>query len=76
MVRLPVFDASGYPLQQRGVTIYPGLYFVGLPWLHKAKSGLLFGVSDDATHIAFQIITREKSELRDKNIFVEPEVSL
>ncbi|HEX4577725.1 MAG TPA: NAD(P)-binding domain-containing protein, partial [Edaphobacter sp.] len=45
MVRLPVFDASGYPIQQRGVTIYPGLYFVGLPWLHKAKSGLLFGVS-------------------------------
>src|SRR5271169_5496007 len=67
MVRLPVFDASGYPIQQRGVTIYPGLYFVGLPWLHKAKSGLLAGVSEDAAHIAFHIITREKSEFRYKN---------
>jgi putative flavoprotein involved in K+ transport len=74
MVRLPVFDADGYPIQQRGVTIYPGLYFVGLPWLHKAKSGLLFGVSEDAAHIAFHIISRETSEFREKNIFAEPEV--
>jgi putative flavoprotein involved in K+ transport len=74
MVRLPVFDASGYPIQRRGVTIYPGLYFVGLPWLHKAKSGLLFGVSEDAAHIAFHIISRETSEFRDKNTFAEPEV--
>ena len=74
MVRLPVFDADGYPFQQRGVTIYPGLYFVGLFWLHNAKSGLLFGVSEDAAHIGSHIITREKSEFRDKNTFVEPEV--
>jgi putative flavoprotein involved in K+ transport len=74
MVRLPVFDASGYPIQERGVTIYPGLYFVGLPWLHNAKSGLLFGVSEDAAHIAFHIINREKFEFRDKNTFAVPEV--
>jgi putative flavoprotein involved in K+ transport len=74
MVRLPVFDADGYPIHQSGVTIYPGLYFVGLPWLLNAKSGLLFGVSEDAAHIAFHIITREKSEFRDKNTFAEPEV--
>jgi putative flavoprotein involved in K+ transport len=29
MVKLPVFDADGYPIQRRGVTDYPGLYFVG-----------------------------------------------
>ncbi|MBP1704250.1 MAG: dependent oxidoreductase [Chloroflexi bacterium] len=33
LVKLPVFDGDGYPVQQRGVTDYPGLYFVGLPWL-------------------------------------------
>jgi putative flavoprotein involved in K+ transport len=76
MVRLSVFDASGYPIQQRGVTIYPGLYFVGLPWLHNAKSGLLFGVSEDAAHIAFHIMNREQSEFRDKNTFAEPELVL
>jgi putative flavoprotein involved in K+ transport len=76
MVRLSVFDASGYPIQQRGVTIYPGLYFVGLPWLHNAKSGLLFGVSEDAAHIAFHIMNREQSEFRDKNTLAEPELVL
>jgi putative flavoprotein involved in K+ transport len=76
MVRLSVFDASGYPIQQRGVTIYPGLYFVGLPWLQNAKSGLLFGVSEDAAHIAFHIMNREQSEFRDKNTLAEPELVL
>jgi putative flavoprotein involved in K+ transport len=56
MVRLLVFDADGYPIQHRGVTSYPGLYFVGLPWLHNAKSGLLFGVPEDAAHVASHII--------------------
>jgi len=52
IVRLPVFDADGFPIQSRGVTDYPGLFFVGLPWLHNAKSGLIYGVGDDAATIA------------------------
>ena len=55
LVRLPVTDSDGYPIQQRGVTDYPGLYFVGLPWLHKYKSGLLVGVGEDAEYVAEQI---------------------
>jgi putative flavoprotein involved in K+ transport len=55
LVKLPAFDEDGYPLQKRGVTPYPGLYFVGLPFLHKVKSGLLFGVAEDAAHVAHQI---------------------
>ena len=55
MVHLPVFDGDGYPIQKRGITDYPGLYFVGLPWLHNAKSGLLFGLAQDAEHIAAAI---------------------
>lgn len=55
MVHLPVFDPDGYPLQTRGVTEYPGLYFVGLPWLHKYKSGLLVGVGEDAEYVVSQI---------------------
>jgi putative flavoprotein involved in K+ transport len=47
----PLFDADGWPLQSRGVTSYPGLYFVGLHWLHKRKSSLLFGVAEDAEHV-------------------------
>ena len=55
LVQLPIFDADGYPIQKRGITEHPGLYFVGLPWLHNAKSGLLFGVAQDASHIAAAI---------------------
>lgn len=62
LVRLPVFDGDGYPIQQRGVTQYPGLYFVGLPWLYTQKSGLLLGVSEDAEYLADVIVTgREDS---------------
>lgn len=57
MVRVPVFDSDGFPIQKRGVTNYPGLYFVGMPWLHNAKSGILFGVAQDAAHIASAINT-------------------
>ena len=57
-VHLPVFDGDGYPIQQRGVTAYPGLYFLGLPWLHTATSGLLYGVGEDAAHIAAHITGR------------------
>jgi len=39
MIKLPILDDDGYPIQTRGVTAYPGLFFVGLPWLHDAKSG-------------------------------------
>jgi putative flavoprotein involved in K+ transport len=55
MVRLPVFDEDGYPIQNRGETDHAGLYFVGLPWLHKMKSGLLLGVGEDAEYLAERI---------------------
>jgi len=54
-LRLPVFDSEGRPIQQRGVTAVPGLYFLGLHWMHTFKSGLLAGVGRDADYIADQI---------------------
>jgi putative flavoprotein involved in K+ transport len=55
LVHSPIFDGDGYPIQQRGVTPQPGLYFVGLPWLDTQKSGLLLGVGAHADYIAGQI---------------------
>jgi len=52
LVNLPVVDRDGYPLQKRGLTDYPGLFFVGIPWLYKLKSSLLVGVGEDAEYIA------------------------
>jgi putative flavoprotein involved in K+ transport len=52
-------DEFGYPVQERGVSLLPGLYFVGLHWLNKFKSGLLYGVAEDAAHVAEHVATRE-----------------
>ncbi len=57
-VQLPVFDADGRLVHQRGVTASPGLYFLGMPWQHTRGSALLGWVKDDAQHIADQIATR------------------
>ena len=44
--------------QQQGVTGQPGLYFLGLHFLHKRKSGLFLGVGEDAEHVAGHIAGR------------------
>jgi putative flavoprotein involved in K+ transport len=57
-VHVPVFDETGSPLHQRGITSSPGLYFLGLPWLYKEKSALLFGIGEDAAFLAAAITAR------------------
>lgn len=59
LVKLPVFDNDGYPIQKRGVTDHPGLFFLGLPWLYKYKSGHLVGVGEDAGYVASMVGNRE-----------------
>ena len=54
-VRCPVFDTNGRPVHRRGVTAVKGLYFLGLPRLHKVKSAFLWGVGDDAEFLARHI---------------------
>ena len=58
-VKLPVFDNDGYPLQNRCVTDYPGLFFIDLPWQYTLKSGLLAGVGENAEYVASAIAARE-----------------
>lgn len=54
----PVFNGRGHPGHVRGVTSQPGLYFLGLPWLHTWGSGRFSGVSRDALYLAGQIEAR------------------
>jgi putative flavoprotein involved in K+ transport len=61
MIKLSVTDSDGFPIQTRGVTAFPGLFFVGLPWLHTAKSGLIFGLSEDARYVADRIADRRNA---------------
>jgi putative flavoprotein involved in K+ transport len=63
-VKLPIFDETGEPLHERGVTQLPGIYFLGLRWLFKIKSAFLVlgGPEEDAAYIAEHIKTREKQD--------------
>jgi putative flavoprotein involved in K+ transport len=54
-VHAPVFDDAGALVHRRGVTSSPGLYFLGLPWLHSRGSALLGWVGDDAQYLAGHI---------------------
>ncbi|MEO1902106.1 MAG: MSMEG_0569 family flavin-dependent oxidoreductase [Alcanivorax sp.] len=51
----PAFDATGYPKHRRGVTASPGLYFLGLPWLHTWGSGRIYAIAEDAEYLANRI---------------------
>jgi hypothetical protein len=54
-VKLPILDAKGTPVQQRGVTASPGVYFLGLHWMHTFRSAILSFVGRDASYLADHI---------------------
>ena len=54
-IKLPVGDDKGYPVQRRGVTAWPGLYFMGLQWMYGTNSAQFYGVREDAEHVARHI---------------------
>jgi putative flavoprotein involved in K+ transport len=57
-------DRQGWPVHDRGVSNLPGLYFVGLHWLHKRKSALFVGVGEDAEHVVGHIAGRDGDSRR------------
>lgn len=57
-VDLPILDGTGAPVQTRGVTACPGVFFLGLHWMHTFKSGQFSFVDEDAAHIAGRLLRR------------------
>jgi putative flavoprotein involved in K+ transport len=55
LVKLPVHDTDGFPIQDRGVTRCPGLYFAGMPWMPSESSGFLIGIDRATRYIAEHI---------------------
>ncbi len=51
-LHLPALDADGAPVHQEGISSQPGLYFAGFPWLRSRKSGIIYGIEEDAGYIA------------------------
>jgi putative flavoprotein involved in K+ transport len=56
--RQPIFNDYGFPDTHRGISRYPGLYFNGIPFQSKLKSGFLFGLVEDSAFIADHITDR------------------
>jgi putative flavoprotein involved in K+ transport len=57
---LDIFDASGKPKHKRGVSIEPGIYFLGLPWQTRRGSSFIWGVWHDAKYLADRIDAQQK----------------
>ena len=63
-IRCP-FDLGddGYPVQYRGmVESSPGLYFVGIPFLHSFASMLIGGAGRDAERVVRQIVDAQVAD--------------
>ncbi len=54
----PILAEDGHPRHSRGVTDVPGLYFLGLRFLHRLNSSLVGGVGADAEYIAGVVASR------------------
>jgi putative flavoprotein involved in K+ transport len=61
-IDLPLELEDGLPVQYRGaVESAPGLYFVGMVFLHSFSSMLILGAGRDAAVVAKHIVSRAKS---------------
>lgn len=55
-IRAPITVEDGVPRTRRGVVVEsPGLYFIGLRFMHTMASAFMGGVGEDAAHLAAQI---------------------
>lgn len=46
-----IVDEAGKPIQVDGVSPLPGIYWLGLPWMTRRRSGLISGVDGDAASV-------------------------
>ncbi|MBZ2198655.1 flavin-containing monooxygenase [Occultella gossypii] len=55
-IDLPVTDEAGFPISDRGVTSFPGLYFLGVPFQYAFASMLIGGAGRDAGYVARHLL--------------------
>jgi putative flavoprotein involved in K+ transport len=54
-LKVDAFDEEGKPKHERGISVEPGVYFLGLPWQSRRASSFIWGVWHDAKFLAAQI---------------------
>ena len=60
-LRVPVVDAQGDIEQYRGVTAAPGLYVIGLRFMHRRNSQFIDGARHDAQTITEHLVGADRS---------------
>ena len=61
-IDLPVFDDAGRPIHTRGIVeSQPGLYFLGLYFLHAVWSETITGVQPDAKYIVDHLVAGQEA---------------
>jgi putative flavoprotein involved in K+ transport len=63
-LHLPILDDAGQPAHVDGATTEPGVWFMGLPWLSRRHSGILYGFPVDGERIAAAISSRVSDRKR------------
>ncbi|EBA07079.1 flavin-containing monooxygenase [Sagittula stellata] len=72
-LKVDAFDEKGAPIHQRGMSVAPDVYFLGLPWQSRRGSSFLWGVWHDAKHVADQInIQRAYQRYEGEAAIVQP----
>ena len=57
-IRSPAIAPECDPVHVRGVSTQPGLFFLGLRWLHTRRSNFIDGAGADAAYLRDQIVHR------------------
>jgi putative flavoprotein involved in K+ transport len=56
-----VTNEKGMPVHTNGISPVKGIYFIGFPWLKSRKSGIVYGMNEDAQYIAENIIRNKRT---------------
>ena len=57
-LKVPVVDGTGLLKHHEGISEIEGIYFPGLPWMRKRKSGVILGIREDAEFITRKIMEK------------------
>jgi putative flavoprotein involved in K+ transport len=64
----PVVSARGRLLHDGGVTAFPGLYFMGMPFLRRRKSTLIDGARADARELSAHLADHLDAVARERRV--------
>ena len=67
-IKLPVFDDKGKLIHKDGIPEFPGVYFLGYPWLRSRKSPILFGIIEDVKFVVDELYNYSRRNLKPDQI--------